>query len=184
MGLREIKKAKTRKLISDIARDLFIERGYEAVTIVEIAEKAEVAVTTLFNYFPTKESLIFDLEDEIDTDILEAIRSRKKGQSILDALHGYFLSSKLFNPPNKKTFSGFGKLIRSSTELSSYLRGLWGRYENTLAKEIQDDSGVNKLEAECLAKLLLEGVSYACNSTSPKETLNLTFKILKNGWNK
>ncbi|PJZ65809.1 TetR/AcrR family transcriptional regulator [Leptospira wolffii] len=184
MGLREQKKAKTRKLISDIARDLFIEKGFEAVTVAEIAEKAEVAVTTLFNYFPTKESLIFDLEDEIDSDISEAIRERKKDQSILDALHQYFLSSKLFNPPNKKTFSGFGKLIRTSPELSSYLRGLWGRYENTLAKEIQNDSGANKMEAECVSKLILEGVSFACNSPSPKDTLNLTFKILKNGWNK
>lgn len=184
MGLREQKKEKTRKLISDIARDLFIERGYESVTIVEIAEKAEVAVTTVFNYFPTKESLIFDLEDEIDTDILAAIRDRKKGQSILDALYQYFFSSKLFNPPSKKTFAGFGKLIRSSPELSSYLRGLWGRYENTLAKEIQNDSGTNKAEAECVAKLILEGVSHACNSPSPKDTLNLTFRILKNGWNK
>ncbi|EPG66115.1 TetR/AcrR family transcriptional regulator [Leptospira wolffii] len=184
MGLREQKKAKTRKLISDIARDLFIEKGFETVTVAEIAEKAEVAVTTLFNYFPTKESLIFDLEDEIDNDILEAIRERKKDQSILDALHQYFLASKLFNPPSKKTFSGFGKLIRTSPELSSYLRGLWGRYENTLAKEIQNDSGANKMEAECVSKLILEGVSFACNSHSPKDTLNLTFRILKNGWNK
>ncbi|MGJ4747690.1 TetR/AcrR family transcriptional regulator [Leptospira sp. SA-E8] len=184
MGLREAKKAKTRKLISDIARDLFIERGYGDVTVAEIAEKAEVAVTTLFNYFPTKESLIFDLEEEIDADILAAIRNRKKGQSILDALYQYFFSSKLFNPPDKKTFSGFGKLIRSSPELSSYLRGLWARYENTLAKEIQNDSGVSKMEAECVAKLILEGVSLACNSPSPKDALNLTFKILKNGWNK
>jgi len=184
MGLREKKKERTRKLISDLARDLFIEKGFGAVTVAEIAEKAEVAVTTLFNYFPTKESLIFDLEDEIDTDILVTIRDRKKGQSILDALHQYFFSSKLFNPPNKKTFSGFGKLIKSSPELSSYLRGLWGRYENTLAKEIQSESGANKIEAECVAKLILEGVSFACNSPSPKDALNLTFKVLKNGWDK
>lgn len=183
MGLREKKKEKTRKLISDIARDLFIARGYGDVTVAEIAEKAEVAVTTVFNYFPTKESLIFDLEDEIDTDILATIRDRKKGQSMLDALHEYFLASKLFNPPNKQTFAGFAKLIRSSPELSSYLRGLWGRYENTLAKEIQHESGANKIEAECIAKLILEGVSFACNAPSPKDTLNVTFNVLKNGWN-
>ena len=73
MGLREKKKAKTRKHISDIARDLFIERGYAAVTVVEIAAKAEVAVTTLFNYFPTKESIIFDREDEIDAAIVRGM---------------------------------------------------------------------------------------------------------------
>jgi AcrR family transcriptional regulator len=184
MGLREKKKEKTRKLISDVARDLFIEKGYAAVTVAEVAEKAEVAVTTLFNYFPTKESLIFDLEDEIDAEILTTIRNRKKDQTILEALHHYFLTSKLFNPPHKKTFTGFSKLIRSSPELTTYLRGLWGRYENTLAKEIHNESGMNKVEAECIAKMILEGVSYACNSSAPKDTLNFTFKVLKNGWNK
>jgi AcrR family transcriptional regulator len=182
MGLRQEKKERTRQLISDTARDLFIEKGFGAVTVTEIAEKAGVAVGTLFNYFPSKESLIFDLEDEIDADILAAIRGRKKGQSILDALHRYFYASKLFNPPDKKVFAGFGKLIRSSPELSAYLRGLWARYEKTLAKEIRDGSGAGKTEAECVAKLILEGVSFACNASSPKEALDLSFKVLKNGW--
>jgi AcrR family transcriptional regulator len=188
MGLREKKKAKTRKLISDIARDLFIEKGYEAVTVVEIAAKAEVAVTTLFNYFPTKESIVFDREEEIDAEILTAIRDRKNGQFILESLHKYFLTSKMFDPPvghqNKKIYSDFMKLVRSTPELSSYFRGMWGRYEKTLIREIQSESAANKTEAECVAKLILEGLSFACNSPSPKDALNLTFKVLKNGWNK
>lgn len=184
MGLREQKKEKTRKLISDVARDLFIEKGYSAVTVAEIAEKSEVAVATLFNYFPTKESIIFDLEDEIDSDISSALQNRAGHQSVLDALYQYFLSSKLINPPNKKIFSEFMKLVKSSPELSTYFRGMWGRYENTLAKAIQNESGVNKIEAECMAKLILEGVSFACNSSSPKDALSLTFNILKNGWDK
>jgi AcrR family transcriptional regulator len=184
MGLRERKKAKTRKLISDVARDLFIARGYEAVTVAEIASKAEVAVTTLFNYFPTKESIIFDREDEIDAAIIATIRERKKGQSALDALHKYFLASKLIDPPDKKIFSEFMKLVRSSPELSAYFRGMWGRYANTLAVEIQKDTGVNKIEAECVARFVLEGLSFACNSPSPKDAINMTFKVLKNGWNK
>jgi AcrR family transcriptional regulator len=182
MGLREFKKAKTRKMISEVATDLFIKRGYNEVTMADIAAAAEVSVSTVFNYFPTKESLVFDLEDEIDADIIATLRNRKKDQSILDALHHYFLSSQLFNPPNKKHFLELGRLIRNSPELGSYLRGLWGRYENSLAKEIE--SSVDKLEAECIAKLVFEGVSFACNSASPKEVLNLTFKILKKGWNK
>src|ERR1700722_8751217 len=107
MGLRETKKAKTRQLISDVARDLFIAKGYAAVTVADIADKAEVAVATLFNYFPTKESIIFDLEDEIDSDLTATIRDRQKGQSILDAIHQYFLASRMFNPPNKRIFSEF-----------------------------------------------------------------------------
>jgi AcrR family transcriptional regulator len=184
MGLRERKKEKTRKLIADIARDLFIERGYGTVTVAEIAEKAEVAVTTLFNYFPTKESIIFDLEYEIETDILTALRERKTDQSILDALHHYFLTSKLFNPPDEAIFSGFMTLVRSSMELTSYFRRMWDRYENTLAREIQRESGANNLEAECMARLIFEGVRFSCTSPSPKDALNLAFKVLKYGWNK
>jgi AcrR family transcriptional regulator len=188
MGLREQKKSKTRKLISDIARDLFIEKGFAVVTVAEIAKKAEVAVATVFNYFPTKESILFDREDEIDAEIIAAIRDRKKGQSILDALHQYFRASKLFDPPmgaqNKKIYSDFMKLIRTTPELSSYFRGIWGRYENTLTKEIQGAAGVTKLEAQCAAKLILEGLSFACNSPAPQTALALTFKFLKNGWKK
>jgi AcrR family transcriptional regulator len=184
MGLREKKKTKTRELIADVARDLFIEKGFGAVTVAEIAEKAEVAVTTLFNYFPTKESIIFDREDEIDIEILTAIRDRQKDQLILDALHQYFLTSKLMNPPNKKIFSEFMKLVRSSIELTSYFRRMWDRYEHTLAKEIQGASGVNKIEAECMARLILEGVRFACTSPAPKDALNQSFNVLKNGWNK
>lgn len=184
MGLREKKKEKTRLLISNVARDLFIERGYGAVTVAEIAEKAEVAVTTVFNYFPTKESIIFDREDEIDALILTAVRERKKDQSILDALHQYFLGSRMFNPQDKKIFSGFMKLIRSSPELNSYFRGMWTRYENTLAKEIRSESGASEMEAEWAAKLILEAVSFACNSPSPKAALNFAFKVIKDGWDK
>ena len=182
MGLREKKKEKTRQLISDVARDLFIEKGYGAVTIAEIADKAEVAVTTLFNYFPTKESIIFDLEDEIDAALLATVRDRKQGQSILDALHHYFLTSKIFNPPDQEVFSGFMDLVRSSIELTSYFRRMWDRYESTLAGEIQSESGAERTEAECMARLILEGVRFACTSPSPKDSLNLAFHVLKNGW--
>jgi AcrR family transcriptional regulator len=58
-GLRERKKEQTRRLIAETARQLFSERGFEHVTIAEIAEAAEVAVQTVFNYFPTKEDLVY-----------------------------------------------------------------------------------------------------------------------------
>jgi AcrR family transcriptional regulator len=184
VGLREIKKARTRKLISDLAVELFIEKGFAAVTVAEIAEKAEVAVTTLFNYYPTKESIIFDREDEIEAAMLTAVRDREEGQSVLDALHDYFITSKLFNPPKKREFSEFMKLVRSAPELVAYFRAMWERYGHNLAKEIQGTSGVTKVEAECMARLIVEGVSFAAGSTAPKDALNLTFAVLKNGWDK
>src|SRR3954463_5336362 len=57
---RARKKAQTRELIRDVAQSLFDERGFESVTIAEIARDADVAVQTVFNHFATKEELFFD----------------------------------------------------------------------------------------------------------------------------
>ena len=59
LGLRERKKQQTRELIAETARRLFTERGFERVTVAEIARAAEVSEQTVFNYFPTKEELVF-----------------------------------------------------------------------------------------------------------------------------
>lgn len=185
MGLREIKKAKQRKQISDIARELFLAKGYSAVTVAEIATQAEVAVTTVFNYFPSKESLVFDREDEMGIEMLEALQQRQPEHSILEALQNYFLSSKLFNPPDSETYKHFISLVKSSPELATYFRSIWTRYEPGLAQEIQSTSGmsvISELEAQGMARLILESVSFACYADQPKAALNLMFKILKQGW--
>ena len=57
-GLRERKKQQTRQLLAETARRLFAERGFENVSIVEIARAADVSEATVFNYFPTKEDLV------------------------------------------------------------------------------------------------------------------------------
>ena len=62
-GLRERKKAETRQAISDVATRLFEARGFEAVTVAEIAAAANVSAKTVFNYFPAKEDLFFDAKD-------------------------------------------------------------------------------------------------------------------------
>ena len=59
LGLRQRKKQQTRQLIADTAWRLFADRGFERVTVAEIAREAQVAVATVFNYFPTKEDLFF-----------------------------------------------------------------------------------------------------------------------------
>jgi AcrR family transcriptional regulator len=64
-GLRERKKQATRQRISDIATRMFVERGFDAVTVAEIAEAAEVSKMTVFNYFPRKEDLVVDREPEL-----------------------------------------------------------------------------------------------------------------------
>jgi AcrR family transcriptional regulator len=79
LGLRELKKARTRQAIQDAAWRLFAERGFEAVTVKEIARVAEVAEKTVFNYFPTKEDLVFDRMQAFEDQVLDAVRQRRTG---------------------------------------------------------------------------------------------------------
>lgn len=86
-GLRERKKERTRRRIEQAALELFAARGYDAVTVNEIAAAADVAKATLFTYFPTKESLV--LEGVGDDDLAGVVAGRAAGQSPLDALRAY-----------------------------------------------------------------------------------------------
>ncbi|WP_437317376.1 TetR/AcrR family transcriptional regulator [Sorangium sp. So ce385] len=84
--LRERKKRETRQRISDVATELFFARGFDAVTVEEIAAAADVSKMTVFNYFARKEDLLLDREDEVKQLLREAIGERPQGQSPLDAL--------------------------------------------------------------------------------------------------
>lgn len=75
-GVRHRKKAETRQMISNIATRLFVERGFENVSVDEIAREADVARKTVFNYFPRKEDLVFDREEEVRTLVREALATR------------------------------------------------------------------------------------------------------------
>jgi len=75
-GLRDRKKEMTRQAISNVATRLFIDRGFEEVSVAEIAREAEVARKTVFNYFARKEDLVFDREDETRTLVREALAVR------------------------------------------------------------------------------------------------------------
>lgn len=85
-GLRERKKAQTRQHISDTATHLFLERGFDAVTVAEIAGAADVSVKTVFNYFGSKEELLFDREDEVAASIRALADGRAPGTPLVDAL--------------------------------------------------------------------------------------------------
>src|ERR1051325_5474370 len=84
-GLRERKKAETRQHIATTARQLFGARGFEDVTVAEVAVAADVSEATVFNYFPSKEDLFYSGLEAFETAMLEAIRERPPGDSALAA---------------------------------------------------------------------------------------------------
>jgi len=91
LGLRERKKQRTRQLIADTARRLFAERGFDRVTVAEIAREAEVAQATVFNYFPTKEDLFYSRLEAFEEGLLTAVRDRAPGQGVLAAFGAFLL---------------------------------------------------------------------------------------------
>jgi AcrR family transcriptional regulator len=93
MGLRERKKAQTRQLIADTAWRLFADRGFERVTVAEVAREAQVAVATVFNYFPTKEDLFFFRLEAFGADLVEAVAGRAAGEPALAAFRRQLLGA-------------------------------------------------------------------------------------------
>src|SRR5437763_13567192 len=90
-GLRERKKQRTRELIAETAWRLFADRRFDAVTVAEVAAAAEVSPATVFNYFPTKEDLVYGRMEAFEEELLGATRDRPAGESILAAFSRFVL---------------------------------------------------------------------------------------------
>ncbi|MFC3451562.1 TetR family transcriptional regulator [Amycolatopsis speibonae] len=90
-GLRERKKLQTRTAISKAAIALFLRSGFDQVSVVEVAEAAEVSKRTLFKYFPTKEDLVLHRFADHETETARVVLDRAAGETPLAALHRFFL---------------------------------------------------------------------------------------------
>jgi AcrR family transcriptional regulator len=93
MGLRERKKEQTRLLIAETAWRLFADRGFEHVTVAEVARQAQVAVATVFNYFPNKEDLFYHRLEAFGAELVDAVATRPAGESVLVAFRRQLLGS-------------------------------------------------------------------------------------------
>ena len=92
-GLRERKKARTRRHIADTAARLFAEHGYEKVTVSDVAREAEVAEQTVYNHFGSKEHLVTDRDEQIKDQLCELIRTRTPGTTPAAAIREFVLKS-------------------------------------------------------------------------------------------
>lgn len=93
MGLRERKKEQTRSRIAAAAHRLFSERGFDGVTVAEVAREAEVAEATLFNYFPSKDALFYSGLEAFGERLLDAVARRPAGQSAPAAVREFVLGA-------------------------------------------------------------------------------------------
>jgi AcrR family transcriptional regulator len=91
-GLRERKKQRTRETIARVALELFEERGYQATTLDDIAEAADVSTRTIFSYYPSKEDILFCDFPEIKAALERALDERPEGKDALETVRDFILS--------------------------------------------------------------------------------------------
>jgi AcrR family transcriptional regulator len=140
-GLRELKKRQTRQAISSAATRLFIERGFETVTITEIAAAAQVAKMTVTNYFPRKEDLALDYHETFAASLARTVAARPAGESALAALRREFLAGvERHDAVIGFSSQGFARMISDSPTLTARLRDLHDQREAALAQVLAADT--------------------------------------------
>src|SRR4051795_12594931 len=121
-GLRERKKERTRQLIAQTARRLFGERGFEDVTVAEVAGAADVSEATVFNYFPTKEDLFYSGLEAFEEGLLSTIREREGSESVLAAFGRFILEPRgLLASRDPETTERLAAIVRTIAESPALL---------------------------------------------------------------
>jgi AcrR family transcriptional regulator len=138
-GLREYKKRLTRQRISDVATELFMARGFEAVTVAEIAAAAAVSEKTVYNYFPTKESLVYDQADAQLARLLAAVRERPRGTTPTSAFVAALKEdsarfSEMLGDERIGRIGEFGAMVRATPAL----RAAWGEYRHRIVAALTE----------------------------------------------
>jgi AcrR family transcriptional regulator len=153
VGLRETKKLQMRGEIADQAMRLFVERGFDRVTVAEIAEAAGVSQKTVFNYFPTKEDLFFDEVPDREAAIVGAIRERAPGESVLAALRRLqVVECRRLSSPS---FATFARIIEESPALQAKELEVMAHFAHVVSAAIESELGVDERDARIAAGLLV-----------------------------
>ncbi|UZJ29582.1 TetR/AcrR family transcriptional regulator [Streptomyces endophytica] len=143
-GLRERKKRQTRQYISDVATGLFLERGFDAVTIAEIAEAADVSVNTVYNYFPAKEDLFFDRSKGVVDRLSRFVRARRAGESAALAVLRELREEVEGVSPKVGLIEGyerFMKVVHSSPSLQARLWYMQREQSEDLEATLREETG-------------------------------------------
>ena len=151
-GLRERKKQQTRELLAETARRLFTERGFERVSVAEIAREADVSEKTVFNYFPTKEDLVYWRLESFEDELLETIRSREAGESVLDAFGRFVRQPRgmlgQYDRKAREQLAALTRMIVASPSLIAREQQIFEGYTASLAALIADETGAGPDDVE------------------------------------
>ncbi|MFE0174327.1 TetR/AcrR family transcriptional regulator [Streptomyces sp. NPDC059002] len=155
-GLRERKKQQTYETVSELAIALFLEKGFEKVSVAEVAAAADISKPTLFRYFATKEDLVLHRFADHEDEPARVVTARAAGHSALDALEHHFLDGLTRRDPvtglnDADGVLAFHRLLYGTPSLVARLYGYQDRSEQALAAALSNAHGGTPLEARIAA---------------------------------
>ncbi len=178
LGLRERKKLETRKRIAEAALELSERNGFEATTVNDIAEAADVSPRTVFGYFPCKEAIFFGDSGELLDGLDERLLGRPEGETVAEALRAWLRSIMDREGKEAELHDRLRRLIDDEAALRTYERGLLARGEATIARAVAEEIGRD--EDEMLPRMVaaaalaaLESIGRRPENCSPEEATEL-----------
>lgn len=155
MGLRERKKVRLRETIAATAIRMFLDAGFDQVSITDIAREAEVSRRTLFTYFPTKEDLVLQRFADHEEEAARTVRTRRTDQPPLDALRAAMLDALRRRDPNTglnddPEIAAFLQLVTGTESLAARLGRYTSRGVDSLAEALREN-GFDALTARLVA---------------------------------
>lgn len=159
-SLRSRKKQRTRRQIADTALLLFAKQGFDAVTVADIAAAADVSEQTVYNYFKTKESLVFDEDEAFEARFVAMVQDRPKRASLIDAVRAEacaFLDGLARRPDGRHRRGSMPYLVATSAPLRRHWLAVVERHGHAIARTlVADGRGVLSLpEAKVLGAALV-----------------------------
>ncbi|MFI9645860.1 TetR/AcrR family transcriptional regulator [Streptomyces sp. NPDC052040] len=181
-GRRERKKAATRQKIADTALRLFLERGYDAVGIREVATEADVAVTTLFSHFASKEALVFEQDEDFEHRLTRAVTGRAPHEPLVPALQHEIRA--LVRHCTGDGAAPVWRMIDASPALRKYEESMRLRHAETLAAAIAGDPGLPQTAtaARTLARFVIDAYALAREAADPEAALDEIFQMIEAAW--
>ncbi|MFH8223249.1 TetR/AcrR family transcriptional regulator [Streptomyces sp. NPDC018057] len=181
-GRRERKKAATRQKIADTALRLFLERGYDAVGIRDVAAEADVAVTTLFSHFASKEALVFEQDADFEQRLRQAVTDRAPDEPLIPALRREVHA--MVRHCTAEGSAPIYRMIDESRALREYEESMRLRHADSLAAAIAADPGLTRSAMACrtIARFVIDAYALARDAADPQAALDEIFPMIEAAW--
>ncbi|WP_393059200.1 TetR/AcrR family transcriptional regulator [Streptomyces sp. LN549] len=181
-GRRERKKAATRQKIADTALRLFLERGYDAVGIRDVAAEADVAVTTLFSHFASKEALVFEQDEDFEQRLTQAVTGRAPDEPLIPALRHEIRALVRHCTANGGT--PIWRMIDASPALRDYEETMRLRHTESLATAIAAGPGLSRSTTACrtIARFAIDAHALARTASDPDAAVDEIFEMIEAAW--